>query len=84
MFAFDLKHWWNFGSKLSKTTNDSKFSSDENREQSTANKIEPKLQSKNFHTPTEKQKEDNLKLNVDSSIFDITTMKDDEESHGIV
>ena len=82
--AFNLKHWWNFGSKLSKTTNDSKFSSDENRDQSTANYIDPKLQSKNFHRPIEKQKEDNLKLIVDSSIFDAATIKDDEEYHGIL
>ena len=51
--AFDLKHWWNFGSKLSKTTDDSKFSSDENRDQSTANNIDPNLQSRNFNSSTE-------------------------------
>ena len=84
MLAFDLKHWWNFGSNLSMTTNYSKFSSNENRDQSTANNIDPKLQSKNFHTPTEKQKEDNLKLIVESSIHNATTIKDDEEYHGIL
>ena len=82
--AFDLKHWWNFGSKLSKTTDDSKFSSDENRDQSTANNIDPNLQSRNFNSSTEKQKEENLKSIVDLSMFDTITIKDDEEYYGIL
>ena len=80
--AFDLKHWWNFGFKLSKTANNSKFSSDENRDQSTPNNMELKLQSENFHSPTETQKEDNLKVIVDSRMFDATTIKDGEEYNG--
>ena len=84
MMVFDLKHWWNFGSKLSKTTNNSKFSSAENRDQSTANNIDPKLQLRNFRSSTEKQKENNMKSILDSNMFDATTIEDNDEYHGIL
>ena len=84
MKEFDLKHWWSFGSKLSETTFDSKVSYDENHVQSTENKIDPKLRSKNFHSPTEGQKQDNLRSSIGLNTFHSTTIKEDGEYHGIL